>query len=50
VLTWEECPAGEQYDEATYSRDERHVFATIEELLEFLAANELKTGYLISEV
>ena len=28
VLTWEECPAGEQYDESVYTRDERHTFET----------------------
>jgi hypothetical protein len=41
VLTWEECPAGEQYDEATYTRDERYTFSTMDELLVFLAAHEL---------
>jgi hypothetical protein len=42
VLTWEECPAGEQYDESTYTRDEKHSFCTVDELLEFLAANGLR--------
>ena len=42
ILTWEECPIGEQYDESTYSRDERHVFANIEEVLAFLTRNGLK--------
>jgi hypothetical protein len=42
VLTWEECPAGEQYDESTYTRDERHVFAEISELLEFIKMHDLK--------
>jgi hypothetical protein len=41
VLTWEECPAGEQYDESTYTRDERHSFSTVDELLAFLATHEL---------
>jgi hypothetical protein len=41
VLTWEECPAGEQYDESTYTRDERHSFHTMDELLAFLAAHDL---------
>lgn len=36
ILTWEECPKGEQYDESTYTRDERHVFNTITELMTFL--------------
>ncbi len=39
VLTWEECPPGEQYDEATYTRDERHVFAGIPEVLDFISSN-----------
>lgn len=42
ILTWEECPIGEQYDESTYSRDERHVFLNIEEVLGFLTRNGLK--------
>jgi hypothetical protein len=41
VLTWEECPAGQQYDEATYTRDEHYNFATMDELLEFLAVHDL---------
>lgn len=41
VLTWEECPTGCQYDEATYTRDERHTFGTVEELLTFLRNNKL---------
>ncbi|MFO0950163.1 MAG: hypothetical protein U0835_03235 [Isosphaeraceae bacterium] len=36
VLTWEECPAGGQYDESTYTRDERREFATAEEVLAFV--------------
>jgi hypothetical protein len=39
VLTWEECPHGEQYDESTYTRDERHVFAEIAEILDFISSN-----------
>ena len=42
ILTWEECPAGMQYDESTYTRDERHVFSTVEELTAFLASHNLK--------
>jgi hypothetical protein len=38
VLTWEECPAGEQYDESRYTRDERHEFASGEEALAFIEA------------
>lgn len=36
VLTWEECRDGEQYDESAYTRDERHQFATAEEVLAFV--------------
>jgi hypothetical protein len=36
ILTWEEAPDGAQYDESRYTRDERHVFPTIEEALAFL--------------
>lgn len=42
ILTWEECPIGEQHDESTYSRDERHVFESIGDLMTFLASNALK--------
>jgi len=37
ILTWEECPLGQQYDESTYTRDERHVFKTTDELMLFLS-------------
>ena len=36
VLTWEECPPGEQYNEHLYTRDERHLFETLDDLLAFL--------------
>lgn len=36
VLTWEECRDGDQYDESAYTRDERHRFATAEEVLTFV--------------
>lgn len=36
ILTCEECPAGEQYDESCYTRDERHEFATADEVLAFV--------------
>lgn len=42
VLTWEECPKGEQLNENTYTRDERHLFSTIEELLAFFAMHDLE--------
>jgi hypothetical protein len=41
ILTWEEAPAGGQYDEARYTRDERHVFATIAEALAFLDRHDV---------
>jgi len=37
VLTWEECHDGDQFNEHRYTRDERHVFATAEDVLEFVA-------------
>lgn len=36
VLTWEECPAGRQYDEAEYTRDERYEFRVIAEVVDFM--------------
>ena len=36
VLTWEECRAGDQYNENSHSRDERHLFDTAEDLLAFV--------------
>lgn len=41
VLTWEECPKGGQYNESSYTRDDRHLFADIDEVLSFLAENGL---------
>jgi hypothetical protein len=37
VLTWEECLDGDQYNEHAYTRDERHEFASAEEVLAFVA-------------
>ena len=36
VLTWEECQDGDQYNEHAYTRDERHHFATAEQVLAFV--------------
>lgn len=36
VLTWEECPQGQQYDESEYTRDEREQFSTIGQLIDYL--------------
>jgi hypothetical protein len=36
VLTWEECRDGDQYNEESYTRDERHRFATAGEVLAFV--------------
>lgn len=41
IVTWEECPHGQQYDEAEYTRDERYQFDSGEELMAFLEANNL---------
>lgn len=41
ILTWEECPPGECYNEHLYTRDERHKFATVDELAHFLDKNGL---------
>ena len=36
VLTWEESRDGDQHDEQAYTRDERHLFGTAEELVAFV--------------
>jgi hypothetical protein len=41
VLTWEECPAGKQFDETSYTRDERIELATVDEALAFLTKEQL---------
>ena len=41
VLTWEECPKGGQYDESNYTRDERHLLASVDEVFRFLTDNGL---------
>ncbi|RLS47677.1 MAG: hypothetical protein DWH84_00210 [Planctomycetota bacterium] len=41
ILTWEECPKGEQYDESNYTRDERHVFDDFDKMMEFLTSKAL---------
>lgn len=39
IVTWEECPKGEQYDESTYSHDERHVFSSLSDVMRFLSGH-----------
>lgn len=41
ILTWEEAPGGAQHDESRYTRDERHVFSSIDEICVFLESNSL---------
>lgn len=41
ILTWEECPTGRQYDDSTYTRDERHTFDSLAALLSFLSEYNL---------
>lgn len=41
VLTWEECPPGEQYDESRYTRDDVFHFTTTDDLLKFLADSQI---------
>jgi hypothetical protein len=36
VLTWEESRSGDQHNEHAYTRDERHLFTTAEELVAFV--------------
>lgn len=42
ILTWEECPTGHQYDESTYTRDDRQVFSNLKALLKFMADHGLE--------
>ena len=41
VLTWEEFPEGEFYNEQNYTRDEVHHFKNVEAVLEFLKENKV---------
>ena len=41
ILTWEECPKGCQFDESTYTRDDRVVFNSFPELMAFLLDQKL---------
>jgi hypothetical protein len=41
VLTWEECPKGAQYNESSYTRDERYLLASVDEVIRFLIENGL---------
>jgi len=36
ILTWEECPRGEQFDESSYTRDDRHEFDSVDDVCKFL--------------
>lgn len=44
VLTWEECPEGQQFDESTYSKDKVHHFNNFEELDAFFEDNNILYG------
>jgi hypothetical protein len=41
VLTWEECKLGDVSNENNYTRDERHIFATPSDVLDFITQNGL---------
>jgi hypothetical protein len=36
IVTWEECPPGKQYDESEYTRDDRQVFSSLGQVLDYL--------------
>ncbi|MCW8139621.1 MAG: hypothetical protein KIT58_12050 [Planctomycetota bacterium] len=36
IVTWEECPHGQMFNECNYTRDERRAFSTVDEACEFL--------------
>lgn len=42
IVTWEECPPGEQFDESQYTRDERREFNTLEQALEYLRTSGIE--------
>ena len=44
ILTWEECPAGKQYDESLYTWDEVHRFDTADQVIVFLQNHGLRVG------
>lgn len=44
IVTWEECPPGQIYNEHTYTRDERHEFATVDEACEYLRSRGIDTN------
>jgi hypothetical protein len=41
ILTWEEAPDGAQYDESRYRKDWRRVFASAEEVFQFLELHKV---------
>lgn len=41
VVTLEECAPGSQFDEASYLRDERHILGSVDEISDFLSAQNL---------
>ena len=50
ILTWEECPKGKQYDESTYTRDDRHVFSNYSDLLFFLKEQNLQLNQFKNQI
>lgn len=42
ILTWEECPPGEQNNENLYAKDDRHEFLDCHEVIEFIKSNGMK--------
>lgn len=41
ILTWEECRPGDQYNESSFTKDERHVFNNTEDLVQFLESRDI---------
>ena len=39
IITFEECNKGDQFNEAGYTRDERHEFSNLKKAIEFLLEN-----------
>lgn len=44
ILTWEECRKGDIHNEHLYTRDEREVFASAQDVLAYIEKNSLSAA------
>ena len=44
IITWEECEDGSQWNESSFTKDERYKFKIIDEVMSFIDEHSLDVG------